>query len=259
MTASFDPRIVVLEGGFNLRDLGGLPAREGQVVRRGQLFRSAALSSLTETEIATLRALDLKLVVDLRSTRERLHRPSLLPVETWARDYDNSEADLIRALREPGATAHEIRGRMSKTYADLIEEQAESISTLLRQIAQGRVPILFHCAAGKDRTGVVAALILTLLGVDRKDVEADYLHSQHALERILIDARAALAVAGLADIDEGVLAPVLGVESAYLQALFEAVEGRFGSVDGYVLDRLALTVADLDAIRERLLEPGSTA
>jgi protein-tyrosine phosphatase len=248
-------RAVVLEGAFNVRDLGGFAGLDGRIVRRGQVFRSAALSSLTEADVATLSALGLKLVVDLRSTGERLHRPSRLPTETWARDYDNSDADLVRALREPGVTALEVRERMATAYADLIDEQAVSFAMLFQRIAGGAVPILFHCAAGKDRTGIAAALLLTLLGVSRTDVEADYLQSLDAVGRILDDARAALSVSGVPDIDEAVLAPVLGVERGYLDTLFDTVGRRFGSVEGYVEERLGLSVNDVEAIRRRLLDP----
>ena len=250
-------RFVPLEGGFNVRDLGGYPASGGRTVRRGLVYRSGSLSSLTDADVISIKELCIQLIVDLRSTTERTHRPSRLISKTWTRDYDSSDADIVRALRDPATTAVTARDLMIATYRRLIDEQAASFAHLFRQIARGELPVLFHCAAGKDRTGVAAMLLLELLGVHRQDIEDDYLHSRATVDHLIIDARASLAQYGIVDIDGAVLAPILGVERAYLDALFDEIEARFGTIEIYAYRQLGLTSSDLAGLRSHLLETGA--
>lgn len=246
-------RFVELEGGFNVRDLGGYAAGPGYVVRRGLVFRSASLSGLTDADRACLATLNIRLVVDLRSTVERTQQPSRLATETWARDYDNSGADLISALRTPHTTASIAKRIMTETYRELLDEQADSFAELFRRIAQGDMPVLFHCALGKDRTGIAAALLLALVGVSRDNITEDYLHTRSTTERSMTDARVALAQNGISEIDAAVLLPVFEADPSYLDAAFDEIERRFGTVETYAYRQLGLTSADIGMIRTRLL------
>ena len=248
---------VPLEGGFNLRDIGGYPTSSGRWMRKGLVYRSGSLSSLTDADVRRIEELCIQSIVDLRSTTERTHRPSRVTSETWARDYDSSDADIVSALRDPATTTANARNLMIATYRGLIDEQAASFAYLFRQIARGRLPVLFHCAAGKDRTGVAAVLLLALLGVSRQNIEDDYLHSRTTVDRLIVDARASLAQYGIVDIDDAVLAPILGVDVAYLDALFDEIETRFGSVETYTYRQLGLTSSDLSELRSNLLGTGA--
>lgn len=143
-----------------------------------------------------------------------------------------------------------MRETMLALYRALPFDQAESFSRLLRLIAAGELPLLFNCAAGKDRTGVFAALLLDLLGVSRDVIVADYLLSNAyfdgARQRFLTSY-------GRDDIDPDVWEPLLRVEGEYLDACFAEIELRHGGTKGY-LAWLGLSRADIAAIRSHLLE-----
>ena len=252
MTAAWS-RFVALEGGYNIRDIGGYETADGHTVRRGMVFRSASLSALTDDDLETLAPLGIRLAVDLRSTSERERRPTRMTGEVWARDYDTSEAELIRALQRSDLTPALAAEMMRQSYRTLHEEQAESFALLFRRIAAGDLPVIFHCAVGKDRTGVAAALLLTLLGVSRQGVDEDYLHTRLTVHRSHADARAALAKSGTV-VPEEVLAAIVGVDVSYLDATFAMIDERYGSVAGYATERLGLNDAELSAIRTQLLE-----
>lgn len=247
-------RTIVLERASNLRDLGGYRAGEGQVTRWGRAYRGGELVRITDADVARLRALDLRLVFDLRTSTERDNRPSRLwedgPRRLW-RDYAHSGADLPSMIAQTDFTADRLRESMLALYRSLPFDQADTFRALLREAAAGELPLLFHCAGGKDRTGVFAALLLDLLGVAREDVLTDYLLSNDSVEA----ARARfLAHVGRDDIDPAIWDPMLVVDAAYLQATFDALETRLGGTEAYVA-WLGIGPEDVAAIRRNLLEP----
>lgn len=164
---------------FNLRDLGGLPAADGRRVRRGQLFRSDSPHRATVDDLAVLRGMELNLVLDLREHRERqdfgiaadevASRRAHLPV------FDITLGDA--SFDEGMAEASRRHGRPGE-YLFMLEHGAATFVEALQLLATpDHLPALFHCAVGKDRTGVLAALVLTLVGVPDDEVAADYARS----------------------------------------------------------------------------------
>ena len=247
MTVDFE-RHVALEGAYNLRDIGGYRVASGGAVRRGRLFRSAALGGLTVADIAAVEALGVELVVDLRTSRERRAQPNRGDWTTWSRDYDTSTAELGRVLSDPALTQDRARAAMMVTYDRIPEEQADAYAELFRRIAAGDLPLLFHCAVGKDRTGVAAALILDLLGVDRATISDDYLLTNRAQDRVAADALVSLRRHN-DTLELALLAPVVRADAAYLDAMFAGIETRHGSTESYVIERLGLPADAVDAIR----------
>jgi protein-tyrosine phosphatase len=245
-------RHIPLERATNFRDLGGYPTRFGRPVRWGRMYRSGELTKITDADVADLEALGLRLIYDLRTSGERSNRPS----RDWGtprrlhRDYDHSGADLPSLVARTDVTADRLRESMFTLYRTLPFEQADAFRALLREAASGTLPLLFHCAGGKDRTGAFAALLHDLLGVSREDILADYLLSNDSIEA----ARARfLNHVGRDDIDPSVWDPMLLVEPAYLEAMFAAIDARHGSTDAY-LEWLGITPDDIEAIRANLLE-----
>jgi protein-tyrosine phosphatase len=254
-----DSRIVALEGAHNFRDLGGYKTVSGRLVRSGLVYRSGALAGLTAADQQRLAQLGIKMVVDLRSNKERHHNPtrwdSTAPTKFWWRDYDDSGGDTImKLITHPAANAASMREKMIQTYHELPYEQADSYREMFRQIAAGELPLLFHCAAGKDRTGIAAALLLELLGVPRATIMADYLLSAVFFERISQVLSTDAAFGRLASVDKAVLQPLMGVEARYLEAMVEIMEQGHGSVAGYMRDVLQVDEAMAGAIREKLLD-----
>lgn len=251
-------RFVALEGGHNFRDIGGYPTVGGRFVARGRVYRSGTMSELTDGDHVVLEELGLQLVCDFRSTGERTRRPSRFPsipsYEIWSRDYEISGADLVTAIRRPEADASSSRCLMIETYRTLVYEQAPSYAELFRRIACGPLPLIFHCSAGKDRTGIAAALLLDLLGVSRQDIIDDYLLSD------LFFARGCALVAKdplgdqLSTIAEEVWEPVMRADADYIRAMFETVEARHGSIARFVREELGIDDDVIERIRRRLLD-----
>lgn len=250
-------RIIALDGGHNFRDIGGYQTKDGRHVAKGLVFRSGTMCELTERDHSSLEALGLKLICDLRSNDERSKRPSRLPqappYEIWSRDHSLSVGDLTAAIRAPGATAASVRAMAIEAYRTLAYEQAPSYRGLLLRVAHGPLPLVFHCAAGKDRTGIAAALLLELLGVERAQVIADYALTDRFFARGWeLIAKDPLGHA-LADIDLAIWEPMIRADPTYLETMFEVLEERHGSTLGFVREELGLGDAEITAIRDRLL------
>jgi protein-tyrosine phosphatase len=258
MMNALDPRIVQLEGGNNFRDIGGYRTKTGQMVKTGLVYRAGSLAGLTDADMRQVARLGIKLVCDLRSNRERSNRPSRwaedYPISFWSRDHEMSAGDLIKKLlRDPDASDEVMRAQMVATYRELPYEQAESYKAMFRQIAEGELPLLFHCTAGKDRTGIAAALLLELLGVPRETIIEDYMLTEVFFDHIL-KLIAADPYFGEGKIETSVVKPLVSAERLYLETMYETLEHDHGSVAGYMRDRLDVDEELAEAIRARLLD-----
>jgi protein-tyrosine phosphatase len=248
---------------MNFRDFGGYPTGDGQQVKRGRLFRSGSLAGLTEADHAALDALKIRLICDLRRDSERVSMPTRwagepapeilhLPLlhegdATTAADWRSSDPDALRDLMV------RLYGRMASSpivrgqFKTLFERLADSTSC----------PMLIHCSAGKDRTGVSCALILSALGVDRSAVIEDYL-----LTRIYYDSMKAWKSLSTQIVDanfgEGwtkeAADPVFSAEPAYIEALFAAIDAEYGSIEDFMTDGVGLSAATLNEVRAHLVE-----
>ncbi|MEM7729353.1 MAG: tyrosine-protein phosphatase [Pseudomonadota bacterium] len=256
---------------YNFRDFGGYSGLDGRPVRTGVLFRSAHLNNLVEAEIAAIDALPVGTVVDLRHAPERKRQPSLWPpapdrAAVLTQPVDDAAERATVAPHEAFAetqlhTADDARGYMMGSYASRPHDPgfralfAETLSRMTQTHDEsgegGREGILVHCAAGKDRTGTLVALIQGLLGVSRDDIMADYMLTQEA-----VDIDAMLEPAAILyskrygrPMDAESLRPMFGVEPAYLDASLEAM----GDMEAYASDHLGLGADRLDALRRRYL------
>ena len=250
-------RLIGLRGGHNFRDMGGYPAAGGKQTAWGRLYRSGTMVALADEDHAVLDRLQLRLVCDLRSTRERTNKPSRLPVrpsyEVWSRDHRTSAADVVEAIQSP--EAHEGSGRelMRDLYRDLPYEQSESYKVLFARIAAGDVPLVFHCTAGKDRTGVAAALLLDLLGVPRDVIFEDFALTDHAFDNLRCMILDDPEMGRLADYDQRLWEPLLRADPAYLEALFETIGQKHGSTPAYLAEVLGLSDRQMEDIAATLL------
>ena len=160
------------------------------------------------------------------------------------------------AFTAKGVTAKQVQDAMTDGYRQTADQQAEGYREMFRQLLAGEVPLAFNCSAGKDRAGVAAALLLSALGVPRDIVVEDY-----ALSDKIVDFQAELVERGkdgalsfLSHFPPEVIAPLMKTDPAYIQATFEAVEKKYGSVEGYFETVLGLSQDDLKKLRARLLE-----
>jgi len=258
------PTLFPLTGGCNLRDLGGQGTADGRTVAPGRLYRSGVLSYLTPSDHDFVAQLQLRTIVDLRRpdeiTAEPTRWPTLVRSVSFPDDPQHGPAQR-NAPWERSATAEEARGWMYAAYGTMHEWLAPPLEATARAILADDLPLLFHCAAGKDRTGFCAGILLTLLGVPEEAVLEEYAFTNEAVDlRAFSEAHRAAAL-GLTDAAHPLdrLPPAVRtvLESAdpdYLKAALAAVKAAYGSVEGYARGPLGMTQADIAAIRERLLE-----
>ncbi|MFN3835515.1 MAG: tyrosine-protein phosphatase [Glycocaulis sp.] len=253
-------RVLPLEGVHNFRRFGELPASDGTRVRAG-LYRSGQFSRATPGDREAMDALGIRIVADLRRPREREMEPSHWPeregVTVLASDHAGSaEPPHLVFLRESDFTEESIRGFMTETYRRLPFDPGNKwvFEQGFRALADAEPDhgFIVHCAAGKDRTGLFCAFLLTELGVDEEAVRADYLMTNSAVnfDRIIPAIARRLKDDLGKEAGERELRAFLGVEAGYYDAAMEAV----GDPRAYLRNELGLDEATLTRLRERLLE-----
>ena len=252
----------------NLRDLGGWRTGDGATVRSGRLYRSADFRGLDADDTDAYTLLGVRTVYDFRSAGEREAVPdprfpgvadvgldilgdSLTAVPANLAAFFSDPESVAKAAEHlaGGAAAAAITG----TYRDLVtlDSARSGYARFFHGLAdQEDGASLFHCTAGKDRTGWAAAAFLTLMGVPRDDVYADYLLTNERLIPALAPVFDGFAAAGG---DPALLNPVLGVDEAYLAAAFDEVDRVHGSIGGYFTDGLGFGPDRQAVLRDRFL------
>ena len=248
-------RLLRLEGSRNFRDLGGYPATDGRRVGHGRLFRSGTLAYLTPAGRDGLAELGIRTICDLRTTRERHGEPSVaLPsmVRTLSWDYELDHGAVMGAVLVAAPTPTGVREAISEFYRTAPEDFAGRFAEIFHQLLIGQAPLILHCTAGKDRTGVAAALLLAALGVRRADVLADYALSDQLtdFESIVRDGD---SWRFLRELPPAVRAPLFASDPAYLEAMFERVHAGYGSLEQYLRVRLDFDDNALARLRQQYL------
>lgn len=252
-------RVLALEGGQNFRDLGGYLTSDGRSVKWGKVFRSGHMALLTTADIDYLSKLQIRTICDLRATRERRSEPTqwhqVANINYWARDYDGGFGELRQLLGSGHPTPQDARAAMIAGYRRLPFEQAAAYRELFARLAEGEVPLVVNCSAGKDRTGTAAALILSALRVPMETIVEDYLLTEEVLDiRRLFPPRAQERRSKLANHSTEVAAAVLKADANYLYAAFEAIRDRHGTMATYLCDELGVTENMLGSIQQHLLD-----
>ena len=242
------PLSIPLQGTSNLRDLGGWPAAGGGRVRFGQVFRSAALGRLTEADAATLAATGLRTVVDLRGEPERRHdrAPALPGVAVHSLPIDPAVGTSLRDIAAARhATAADAMALMRHAYTAYALDWAHRYAAMFDLLLDAaRRPLLFHCTAGKDRTGFGAALLLAALGVEDEAIRADYLATNDLWQADpMITAVLPPAVAGV----------LLRSHAELLDTAFDAIRAAHGSLEAYLTGHIGLDAARRERLRDALL------
>jgi protein-tyrosine phosphatase len=250
------PYPVPLERASNLRDLGGWPTTDGRRVKRGLIYRAPALLGLSPADRAVVAALGLRVAVDLRGEQEAANHPVVLAGVT--RDAQPIEPSIGAGLRDIVLTGQATGHVSAADMLDLLMAayRAYAVTCFARYRAlfahlarEESVPVLFHCSAGKDRTGFGAALVLTALGVAWDQVVADYLATNRLWRR---------EVARNFDLPEAVKDVLLSVQEPLLAAAFDAAREAYGSMDRYLAEAIGVDAAMRETLRARFLEPAES-
>ena len=227
---------------LNFRDLGGLPAEAGRHVRFGVLYRSEGPASFAAEHRSELVELDFRLICDLRADVERQAAPN-----DWidtARVLNLDITNDLRTQTNEGWTAlkHDpseegARAAMKLNYSAIPGALLPHLPALIAALAGGQLPALLHCTAGKDRTGVLVAVLLKMLGVNHNAIVADYLRSDVFAKNLRLGGSIADAFQKTFGFvpGEATVSTMIGVFPEFLEAALDAIETQWGSIDAYAL------------------------
>ncbi|MEM1141146.1 MAG: tyrosine-protein phosphatase [Pseudomonadota bacterium] len=254
MDSDTQERHLGVPGSPNFRDAGGYPTHSGTVAWR-RIFRSGHLASLSLTEQERLAGLGIELIVDLRRADERAQESGVLPgakvITAEITPGSAASAIYTDSSRLTGAAA--MRSFMRDINRQFVLSQSEVFAEVFRSlIASGARSVLFHCSAGKDRTGYAIALLHAILGVRKDDLEADYMLSSRYFvpEQQIMRIRRKYPVNHLDDVS---LHPMLATDPTYLQTAFSEIESEYGGFERYVSDALLLTEEDCQVLKDRFV------
>jgi protein-tyrosine phosphatase len=246
-TSAQPPRVLALAGTYNLRDVGGYPTEDGRRTRWRTLFRSDSLHRLAESEQATLLGMGLRSVVDLRYERELAEAPNVFATSSGVR-YLN-----LPLLPGPSEARREVDyPSLEEVYRRIVDTRSAELATIVRALAApSALPAVLHCTAGKDRTGVVVALVLRLVGVDLETITADYTATEACLAgEFMVNFRRDTEARG---IDWQSYQPLLGCPPEFMLRFLEYVDETHGGIHEY-LSRAGVTKAQIEALKTALVE-----
>ena len=231
-------------GGYNFRDLGGIKTTDGRYVKWGKIFRSDDLNNLTNDDLTYLSSIPLVSIVDFRSSEEIERSPDKLP-SSVKKDYAYSitPGNLLAAINLSDLKNEQMDSAMMEMNVSLVSDTScvknyRSFFTLLQN--EKEVPLMFHCSAGKDRTGMGAALILFALGVDESTIYEDYLSSNNYLGD-----KYAHYIAQNPN-----LKPLFEVKKEFIKAGIDKIKKEHGSVENYLTTILGVNI---QTFREKYL------
>jgi protein-tyrosine phosphatase len=251
---------MIVEGAPNFRDIGGYETGDGRRVKSGLLYRSDSLAKLKRSDWATLARKGFRSVADFREPAERAKSSYQLPNEitlyTLPIEVGGEEirAEVEKVVR--GRSDRDVNEFLVEIGRALVLEHSDVYARWLRLLIDDadNIPHVFHCTAGKDRTGFAAALLLRLLGVPHETVVADYLETNDNLRRFVKRVLRRVGLLTLSFRKPKIVHPLLVADERYLAASFDAIVERWGSFDTYLHEGLGLSGRDLQTLRERLLE-----
>lgn len=242
--------IVALEGGSNFRDIGGHRTGDGRTVRRGAVFRSAHLGNLTDADRKAIGNLGVRTIVDLRGVNEAAETPHRVD-GTGARivgaHIEPGVGEKIRGAVENGTATPELMAQfLTEHYRDYPRRCTPGFRTLFNVLTDGKLrPLVFHCTAGKDRTGFAAALLLTLLGVHWDDVMEDYLRTNSLWTG---------HIGRYPELSAETRAAIIEARAPYLDAAFAVLRSEFGDPESFAEKALGLDAAARRRLQADLLQ-----
>lgn len=243
-------RILPIESAYNFRDLGGYIGEGGKSVKWRRLIRSGDFATLSEGDMSYLADIPLLSVVDFRSEKEieqlqdrlpqsvrNTHRLSINAGNLVPR-FKQLVEDSISHSEEVYQDAVKM---MEDLYKELVTKYSGAYKSFFRILQEGEQPLLFHCTAGKDRTGVAAALVLSVLGVDRSVIYEDYLLTNNALQGKYDHLNKYGPIASL----------FKSVRTEFLESAFNEIDKQYGNIESYLTKELDV---NLKHLRELYLE-----
>ncbi|HWO77401.1 MAG TPA: tyrosine-protein phosphatase [Bacillus sp. (in: firmicutes)] len=252
-------REIKLEGGFNFRDLGGYQTNDGRTVKSGMLFRSGNLSRLTEADREIVKQLGIKKICDLRGMDEVERFPDpIFDDITWHHTPILSEEKMLGQVGDDTDFADQLRNTKPGELLMNLNHHMVTYKSAFQNVfkvllTKPSQPLLFHCMAGKDRTGAVAAAILSILGVPREQILEDYLYTNETLEQ-MAENFTEIGYNNLPNIDQDVLDALFEARAEYIHAFLDGIDTKYGNIDLYAKEMLNLSEEDIKVLKSQLLE-----
>jgi protein-tyrosine phosphatase len=246
MTTATLTREITFEEVHNVRHIGGYQTRDGRRTS-ALIIRAAGLSRMTPASVASLHAHGVRTVIDLRSSKEREEMP------TPALDTHGIRhvfAPVFESDASPVGLADRPFPGFARVYKSFLESGREAYRMLAETVAETSDGLLYHCAAGKDRTGVATALLLDLVGVSDDQILDDHSHSARLLAPMLPRWKQGMAERGL---DPARAEVMLASDPADIHALLVHLRDRWGDAEGYFQD-IGVSLTTIGRVRDRVIE-----
>lgn len=238
----------------NFRDIGGYFTAEGRQINWGRLYRSGQIGSPTDTDLELLKKLELKTIIDLRDDSEVERLPDNVPGPVQHRRVFITDSVMVRRASVI-VRRHRLSREFTESYKEMIIEQgAAGIGEVLQILADpDNLPAVIHCTAGKDRAGVVTALILSVLGVPDETIVADYTLSNHFAEAYIWEIERRISRMRWIGMRKEHFFPMAAARPAVMESTLAYLRETYGSAQAYLLNRAQVTQEDLDRLKENLL------
>ncbi|GKT40367.1 tyrosine-protein phosphatase [Colletotrichum spaethianum] len=244
------PPFLSVPGTFNTRDIGQVP---GSAIRPGLAFRTGSLESLSKDgENVITQQLGIKRIFDLRSEKERIKypEPEIPEVENeWIPNSYINTVDVKDFASGGGEEGY------CKMYMDIMEVYAPTFKAVLEHVRdRPNEPFLFHCALGRDRTGIVAEMLLSLAGSDNETLTLDYMMTRigsEPLRQVLLE-RAIQDNGAERGLDDGPFYNLCSLRVSSWELFVEQINSKYGGFEGYATRRLGFSINDLEKIRNNL-------
>ena len=251
--------LINLKNTFNLRTIGGIKTKNNKIVKKGILFRSDNLARLNTLDLHYLNMLNIKRIVDFRSFNEVDKEPNILPDNV---DYINMPISSDKKIsKEIHLILNNILNKDMKDYLieanrNFVLENTNIFSNFVKDFIESEGQCtLFHCTAGKDRTGFATAIILSILDVPREVIIEEYLFSNYCIERTINQQLA--KVCKIMDIEHKdcyKIMPLMIVDIDYINEAFQTIDSQYGNIDNYIKNGLKISDDEINKLKNIMLE-----
>ena len=258
-------RRLPFDGAQNFRDLGGDLTENGAQVKWGWLYRADKLSALTDADMTYMARLDIKTIIDFRSDNERREAPSRTDNHNqftthWLEVFEGGTFvdELWNALFSGTLKdAQELHDMLVVANQKFVSHHHAAFRNFMAMLLEEeKLPLLFHCMGGKDRTGFAAALVLTALGVSRDSIFEDYLKTNIYTAETVRQRKKRMIEALDNRLSDEMMEAVLQVRAEYLHAAFDAIDREYGGTDTFLADIIGYGPQEITELRKRYLETG---
>ncbi|MCF2489370.1 tyrosine-protein phosphatase [Dyadobacter sp. CY347] len=259
-SAILSRRYIPFNKTLNFRDIGGIKTEDGRTVRLGKIYRSGNLAELENSEFGKLHALHIASVYDLRTDHEIKGKEDRLPAGVryfhtpTVEDKDGEIAQLKTKVINGEISEKQAFDKTVQFYEDAVSVNVDALRNIMHDILESDSTIVYHCSAGKDRTGIISALILSILKVDRKTIVNEYLLSnyyrQDRTESTLRKARLGKIIKRKMDLKA--VEVFVTVDERFINASFETIDKKYGGIEKFIQNQLCIDPKTRTQLIEKL-------